>query len=170
MAELNNMRGVASGRSVSSKKLPKVDLTAMVDLAFLLITFFMLTTTLSRPSEMKVSMPVDKGRGEVPDTRSMAVCLGAGNKMLWYMGTTANPREVNVTNASGLRNALLKQMKHVSKTTGKSLIVLVKPGDRSRFKNLVDVLDELAISQVPTYAIIDITPEDKKMLAEKTIL
>ena len=169
MAELNNNTGSASTRRTMLKSLPKVDLTAMVDLAFLLITFFMLTTSLSEPSEMNIFMPVDTDEpGQVPDDRTMTVCLGTNNQMLWYMGTVNNPKNLNVTNTSGIRNVFLAQMESVKKITGKPLIVLVKPGEKSKFIDLVDILDELAIVKVQVYAIVDITSQDKEMLIKRT--
>lgn len=167
MAELTNSNSI-SGRRTSLKQIPKVDLTAMVDLAFLLITFFMLTTSLSQPTEMQISMPV-KGAAPVgvAADRTMTVCLGADNKILWYMGTPDDPKEINLTSAPAIRHVFLRKMRFVMKTTGKPLIVLLKPDKKSTFRNLVDVLDEMAIAKVPVHAIVDITFGDREMLAGK---
>jgi biopolymer transport protein ExbD len=82
MAELS----VSRNRKVA----PKVDLTAMVDLAFLLITFFMLTTSLSKPVAMDIAKPdepTDPDAGlQVPASRTMTILLGKDNKVAWYMG------------------------------------------------------------------------------------
>lgn len=59
MAELNVSTGKTGRKNRTSKMPVRVDLTAMVDLAFLLITFFMLTTSLTKPREMPVVMPAD---------------------------------------------------------------------------------------------------------------
>ena len=166
MAELNQSTGNSPGRKIrTSKSLPRVDLTAMVDLAFLLITFFMLTTSLSKPSAMNIAMPVDGPPQPIADDRTMTVCLGERNKAVWYMGTSDKPQHVQVTNPSKLRTAFQQQMRSVMKKTGKNIIVLIKPDDKSNFKNLVDVLDEIAITGIPVYAIVDITLDDKEMLA-----
>lgn len=169
MAELNQSTGntpARRGRTLQS--LPKVDLTAMVDLAFLLITFFMLTTSLSKPSAMQVTMPADIPADlPVAGNRTMTVCLGANNKALWYMGTTDNPQNINFTEPSKIRAAFQEQMKSVLKETGKNIIVLIKPGEKSNFKNLVDVLDEIAIINIPVYAIVDITPLENDMMTKQ---
>src|SRR3970040_2786481 len=98
MAELNTGDGGGGkGGKVRSKKAnSKVDLTAMVDLAFLLITFFMLTTTLSKPQSMPLGLP-DKQDDpnekpiKVDENRKLTVLLGDNNKMVYYMGLLATP-------------------------------------------------------------------------------
>ena len=91
MAELNTGDGGGGkgGKVRSKKQNSKVDLTAMVDLAFLLITFFMLTTSLSKPQSMDLSLPdKDPIKDEVPikvdENRTMTVMLGANNKIIYY--------------------------------------------------------------------------------------
>src|SRR6476660_5124411 len=101
MAELTSPSNQNS-RGTRSSRIPRVDLTAMVDLAFLLITFFMLTTTMSKKSGMDLAMPVGDDPGKVSEARTMTVCLGDHNKMLWYMGTKESPSNTpEVKNFSG---------------------------------------------------------------------
>ena len=84
MAELNTSdNGKKRGRS---KKALRVDLTAMVDLAFLLITFFILTTTLKEPKIMDVAMPADAHPSGVAASQTLSVVLGKDDKAAWYMG------------------------------------------------------------------------------------
>ena len=169
MAELNQSISNSGKNKSSLKPLPKVDLTAMVDLAFLLITFFMLTTSLSKPSAMPVAMPVDEGALPISENRAMTVCLGARDQILWYLGTCDKPEFVQISTSSKIRSDFQNQMKEVLKKSGKSLMVLIKPGENANFKNLVDILDELEIVKVPRYAIVDITSGDKKMMVEKNV-
>src|ERR1700712_5323980 len=91
MAELDTSGGGKhKGGKVRSKKAStRVDLTAMVDLAFLLITFFMFTTTLNKPKAMNLAMPDNsdlKVQLPVAATRTMTILLGGKNKLMWYMG------------------------------------------------------------------------------------
>ncbi len=71
---------------------------------------------------------------------------------------------------NGIRKDLLKQKKAVLEYTGnkdKGMIVIIKPSKKSNYRNLVDILDEMAIVDVPTYAIVnDFTPEELKLLGE----
>jgi biopolymer transport protein ExbD len=167
MAELNASE--KSGRRNSLRKLsPRVDLTAMVDLAFLLITFFMLTTTLSKPHIMGVIMPV-KGSppGSDPESRTMTLCLGKNDQVLWYLGMAekplTNPTLVNYSK-TGLRATIINTGKKIFATTGKPLIVIVKPSAHSLYSNLVQALDELSIASIPSYAIADISSKDIDLL------
>lgn len=179
MAELNTGDSggkKGSGKVRSKKQNSKVDLTAMVDLAFLLITFFMLTTSLSKPQSMDLGLPdkdpLDKTPPvKVDENRTMTIMLGENNKMMYYMGLLATPKVAPkdiVYGKEGIRKELLKEKKLVIEYTGnkdKGLIVIIKPSKKSTYRNLVDILDEMAIADVPTYAIVnDYSPEEKKLI------
>ncbi|MDR2937897.1 MAG: biopolymer transporter ExbD [Prevotellaceae bacterium] len=174
MAELNTDSG--KEKKGKSKKLGSgVDLTAMVDLAFLLITFFMLTTTLSKPQSMNLAMPDKSDKSarnetKVSDRRTLTLLLGTDNKLVWYMGQTAKPLDgptVTGYGKNGLRQVLLDKNSQVLARTQdpeRGLIVIIKPSNKSLYHNLVDALDEMAITKVKTYAIVEITPEDLELL------
>jgi biopolymer transport protein ExbD len=183
MAELNTGGGDSKGKKVRSKKQDAgVDLTAMVDLAFLLITFFMLTTSLSKPQSMNLAMPDKTPEDQPPveltisEDRTLTILLGEKNKMVWYYGLANEPIEgptVVGYGKNGIRKELLSKIKSVVTKYGdpkKGLIVLVKASKKSTYRNLVDILDEIAITNVPTYAIADITPEEKAMLEKEELL
>lgn len=166
MAELTNP---ANGRSRSSRsrQLPKVDLTAMVDLAFLLITFFMLTTTLTKSNAMDLAMPVDSGAMPVSEDRTMTICLGKNDKLQWYIGTVEHPKvggDVTDYTKAGIGTILSKHSQHVRKHTGKSMIVLIKASDKSSYKNLVDIIDEVTVARIASYAIVEITDKEVGMM------
>ena len=182
MAELNtgDGDGKKGGKVRSKKSNSKVDLTAMVDLAFLLITFFMLTTTLSKPQSMPLGLP-DKDEDpsknkdiKVDENRTLTVLLGDNDKMVYYMGLLATPiagpKDISY-GKEGIRKELLKRKKSVVEYTGskdKGLIVIIKPSKKSNYRNLVDILDEMAIVGVPTNAIVnDFSPEELKLLEGK---
>jgi len=170
MAEL--VASEKNGKRSSLKKLPpRIDLTAMVDLAFLLITFFILTTSLIKPKAMDVSMPVkDTPPGGYAASRTMTICLGKNNQAVWYVGLPDQPIvQPTIVNYSktGLRMAIANTSKDILKKTGKTIIVIVKPSSLSLYDNLVNTLDELNIASVPSYAIADISPKDIHMLKQK---
>ncbi|MDR7209834.1 biopolymer transporter ExbD [Flavobacterium piscis] len=179
MAELNTGDGGGGkgGKVRSKKQNSKVDLTAMVDLAFLLITFFMLTTTLSKPQSMSLGLP-DKdektdNQAKVDENRTMTLLLGENGKLVRYVGMLATPVAGGAPKdfsygKDGIRKELISRRKLVQEYTGskeKGMIVIIKPSKKSNYKNLVDILDEMAIVEVPTYAIVnDFTPEETKLL------
>jgi biopolymer transport protein ExbD len=184
MAELNTGDGGGGkDKKVRSKKQnSKVDLTAMVDLAFLLITFFMLTTTLSKPKAMELGLP-DKDKKDEPEkdikvdeNRTMTILMGKDNKLVRYVGLLQSPVAGGAPKdftygKDGIRKELLSRKAAVLKYTGdpkKGMIVIIKPGKKSNYRNLVDVLDEMGIVEVPTYAIVnDFSPEELKLLEEE---
>ena len=165
MAELNQDSGKKSkGGKVRSKKSGgKVDLTAMVDLAFLLITFFMLTTSLNKPQAMDVAMPdknveVDKKTDvDVDEHRSVTLVLGSDDKLVWYQGDVKKPLQgptVIDYSAEGLRSVLLKMQKLVPQQAGgKDIIVVIRPSEKSVTRNIIDALDEMKIVDIKRYMI-----------------
>ncbi|HSD13343.1 MAG TPA: biopolymer transporter ExbD [Flavobacterium sp.] len=187
MAELNTGDGGGGkkGHIRSKKQNAGVDLTAMVDLAFLLITFFMLTTSLSKPQSMNLAMP-DKTEDpkpedklDVSEDRTLTLLLGEKNQLVWYYGLPNAPIEGPTKvgyGKNGIRKELLAKKQTVkSKYAGQDpkkqdLIVLIKASKKSTYRNLVDVLDEMAIADVKIYAIVDITPEENAMLKKEDIL
>lgn len=181
MAELNTGGGGGKEKKVRSKKQNSgVDLTAMVDLAFLLITFFMLTTSMNKPQSMNLAMPekddkkedVEEDITNVAESRTMTILLGENDKIVWYMGKVESPFEGpkdQVYGKGGIRVDIQSKVKSVPLTTGdpeKGVIVIIKPSEKSNYRNLVDILDEMAINDVKAYAISDIVPEELAMLGE----
>ncbi|MES2241169.1 MAG: biopolymer transporter ExbD [Bacteroidota bacterium] len=184
MAELNTGDGGGGkgGKVRSKKQNSKVDLTAMVDLAFLLITFFMLTTSLSKPQSMPLGLPDKDPKDKTPDikvdeNRTMTILLGDKDKLTFYMGLIekpiAGPKDLPY-GKDGIRKELLKRKKDVlAYSTAKGrpdqgMIVIIKPSKKSNYKNVVDVLDEMAISSIPTYTIVnDFLPQEQKLLEGK---
>jgi len=171
MAELDTSGGGKhKGGKVRSKKAStRVDMTAMVDLAFLLITFFILSTTLNKPKAMDLAMP-DKDEQHdqlpVPASRTMTILLGSDDKVDWYMGEPGkSPPTTDNFGKGGLRKALLENYDKVKKESGgKEMIVLIKPSDKSNYANLVAALDELNITNIQEHAIVDITPAEIELL------
>lgn len=182
MAQLDTGGGKADkgGKVRSKKQNASVDLTAMVDLAFLLITFFMLTTSLSKPQSMDLAMPDKDEKIDteilIDENRTMNLVLGPDNKIQMYMGQINSPKEgpkALTYNKESLRKEILEKIKSVplatrttKKPNGEPLIVLIKASEESTYMNLVDVLDEIAIGKVQVYAIVDIVPQELQLFEE----
>lgn len=160
--------------SKNKKAVPKVDLTAMVDLAFLLITFFMLTTSLSKPVAMDIAKPDKPFDKEVwldfPASRTMTILLGKDNKVAWYMGEPGK----SVPNISGFDQIRASILSNKQKIAGlnvnhpeKSLLVIVKPTAGAKYCNFVDIMDELAVAKVKSAPAID---DDNISIAEQLFM
>jgi len=96
----------------------------------------------------------------------MTILLGKNDKIEWYMGTIDNPSSPTPEDfgKNGIRKAILNKIKEVKAATGKDLLILLKPSDKSNYKNLVDILDEMKITDVKSYAIVDITTPEIGLL------
>lgn len=147
------------GKGKSKKQSTSIDMTPMVDLAFLLLTFFMLATSFTKPQTMEIAMPLKpKAEEEQPlvnEKRVLTVVLGPQDKVYWYVGQTDPKAEETDFSAGGIRQVLLDENRNI-----KDMMVLIKPMESSRYKNIVDILDEMNITQIQRYALVDITPED----------
>jgi biopolymer transport protein ExbD len=177
MAEIDTSGGGGGkhGGKVRGKKLStKVDLTPMVDLAFLLITFFMLTTSLNKPKAMDLNMPkhLDDKQEEVKESRVLNVLLAGGDTIWYYETSDGKMTDMKQTSFSpdGIRSVILKKQQRVEKmfghdkTVGDKTIVLIKTADGAKYKDMVDILDEMDITQTKIYAIQDIVPIEQETI------
>jgi biopolymer transport protein ExbD len=156
------------GKIRAKKSSTRIDMTPMVDLAFLLLTFFILTTTLQKPQTMEITLPEkpkeDDKPPEVNEKKVLTLVLGAENKVYWYVGITDPKVEVTDFSDKGIRKILLKKNQEIHE-----MIVLIKAMDDSKYRNYVDILDEMNISNIKRFAIVDITPQDKDLIKESQL-
>src|SRR4051812_6193474 len=141
MAEINTNSSRASthGKVRVKKIATRLDMTPMVDLAFLLLTFFILATTLSKPLAMPLVMPEKvKDSTIIPQINPknlLNLVLGANNQLFWYIGEDASKAVSTNYSSNGMRRLLRE------KRNNKKLWVFIKPTDASTYRNLVDALD-----------------------------
>jgi biopolymer transport protein ExbD len=176
------------GKKKGKKLSTRVDMTPMVDLAFLLITFFMLTTSMNKPQTMEINMPdkkkdlTEEEKTKVKASQAMTVLLGKDNKIAYYFinVTTGEPETPMITDFSkgGIRSVLLKENAsrnplidsipiykkmlnegaiseekyryqiNLIKGYKDALIVVIKASDKAKYNNLIDILDEMLISNI----------------------
>lgn len=179
MAEINLPANTAGTTGVRrSKKLStKVDLTPMVDLGFLLITFFIFSSKLSESKALKLYMPADGEGTKAGESTALTVIPYGNNAVFYYHGAMDNALktgEYGTTNYSltnGLGQIIRNKqtvMDHIKPGFRKEMILMIKPADDSNCGNMVDILDEVLINQVDHYAIMDLTPDERKAIAAKT--
>lgn len=168
MADVDTGSSGKGGKKGSKKASTKIDMTPMVDLGFLLITFFMLTTTFSKPQTMELNMP-DKSKDKedvqkVKESRTITIVLGEKDRVYYYQGVTDPKVELTNFSDQGIRKVLLTKNREVKSTTGEDPIFIIKAQDKAKYKNMVDILDEMTITSSTTYALVDITPEDNQLV------
>lgn len=167
-----------SGKAVKGRTkapVPSVDLTAMVDLAFLLITFFMLTTSLAKMKSMEIAKPVDSPEPvTLAQSRTMTILLGKNNQAVYYMGEPGKA-VMQVASMASIQKYILQGKQQVAKThqnnPEKFMVVIVKPTSTANYKNFVDVIDEIHIADVKSYFIDDdhILAQERAFMKEKGI-
>jgi len=206
MAEINTGGGGGGGKhgKKRAKKLStRVDMTPMVDLAFLLLTFFVLTATFNKPKVMELNFPFDK---DIPDEKpsevrnGLTIIAAGNNKIYYYSGSLGKAEKLEKTDytANGLRKLLVErnrdvveqiralglkaQKTNMADSTFKremvkiqsipdALVVLIKNDDKATYKNIIDIVDELNITKVGRFVVVDeLDPKEKTMLADATKL
>jgi biopolymer transport protein ExbD len=179
----------------AKKNSTHIDMTPMVDLAFLLLTFFMLTTTFGKPKTMEINMPVkpDNEENKMEVNNAITLLLSDNDKIYWYFGelkpeTKLTPTDFSTdgvrkllldynknavekitslreqANKTNLADTTLKRMEVDIKAEKRSLMVLVKTDDKAKFKNVIDALDELNITMVGKYALVDIAQQEYDLI------
>ena len=150
----------------------KIDMTPMVDLGFLLIAFFVLTTEISKPTIIKLYMPHDGTPTQLPESKSLTILLGARDQVFYYFGTqekaikSRNIFQTDYDEMNGLGRMIRKKQTaletgHISK---RELIIIIKPTKEALYKNLLAALDELLIDGVTKYTIADPQNEEVEVI------
>lgn len=164
------------GRPRPKKRSTRVDMTAMVDVAFLLLTFFILTTTMASPQAMEVNKSPKDGDGKpVAESKILTLVLDGDDQVHYWQGVTNPVVQTADLSAEGIRTIIqahLTRFPNRCNTVGNAEgcwdpIFVIKPYQASRYKNFVDILDEMQINDVPKYAIADFLPEDSLLLADR---
>lgn len=177
MAEVQVKDNSGKGGKVRSKKqAPHVDLTPMVDLAFLLITFFMLVTTFNKPNVMDLGLPA-KPKPDAPKpppteidlSNSISLIIGKDNRIFYHQLDQAGLNEQTLQETSFDREGITKvieQAKAKAKDQTK-FTVIIKPTDDAVYKNFVDILDEMAITKNEIYGITDVKSWEQAVYDKK---
>ncbi|RYZ47379.1 MAG: biopolymer transporter ExbD [Sphingobacteriales bacterium] len=170
MAEMDTSGGGGHKKGPGVKKSKKlstrVDLTPMVDLGFLLITFFIFTTTMSQPTAMKLFLPKDTEKEEeqnkVKESGALSLLLGNKDVVYYYEGTLLpDGSNFKSTNYKDVRTVIIDKKKS---TNPEDFVVVIKPGPDATYKNTVDILDEMTINEVKRYAMVDLFPIERQMM------
>ncbi len=169
MAELDTSSGGGHKKGPGVKKSKKlstrVDLTPMVDLGFLLITFFIFTTSMSQPTAFKLNLPADvkdpNQQNKLNENSALTILLGKDNNVFYYTGQL-DPKGANfkTSNFKDIRQVIMDKKNNTDST----FMVVIKPNDQSTYKNVVNILDEMSINVVKRYALVDISNPDDQLI------
>ncbi|TSA24545.1 biopolymer transporter ExbD [bacterium] len=135
----------------------RIDMTPLVDVAFLLLTFFMLTTTFSLPQVMDITLPPSETKSEVTEASLLLVRLMEDGRIFWNMGTDA-PRALD---ANTLRAFLQERI-----NTNPTMITLVKVDRKSKYSNMVRIIDELHLANITRYSLAPLLEQDRKIVEQ----
>ncbi|MBO9658089.1 MAG: biopolymer transporter ExbD [Chitinophagaceae bacterium] len=179
--------GVKKAKRMSTR----VDMTPMVDLGFLLITFFIFTATMSSPTTMDLNMPKDTEKQEeetkVKQSGALTIMLGKNNNVYYYEGELApDGSNFKATDFAGIRKEIIRKKKDViaayrgdaaceqkARDKGKDpkaecqdqdLVVVIKPMNEATYKNTVDILDEMTINAVKRFAMVKISDTERDLV------
>ncbi len=180
MAEINTPAGNAhnKGGRRSKKLSTRVDMTPMVDLGFLLITFFVLTTTWSKPHVTKLNMPADGPSSTIGNDAALTIVPIAGNKVFYYHGEWSEALQKGNygTTGYGLKDGIGEVIRNKQiamdrnyKGGRKEMMLLIKPSPEASYGNVVSLLDETTINDVKRYALMTLTPQEKNNISSKIL-
>jgi len=128
-----------------------MDMTAMVDMAFLLLIFFMVTTVFRRPLAMEINMPEPGAKVQVPESNVMTMYVLRTDEIVYRVGKgtqqTITWKDIEQT----LRQGLVDNEK---------LIVLVKVDPEARYERMVDMMDILDDAQITRFSLVGMTGAD----------
>ncbi|MFT3748205.1 MAG: biopolymer transporter ExbD [Agriterribacter sp.] len=151
--------GVKKAKKLSTR----VDMTPMVDLGFLLITFFIFSTTMAQPTAMKLLMPKDTDNQEeqtkVKASGALTIMLGKADGIYYYEGD--DPTKIQATDYKKVRDIIINKKKT---TKPEDFVVVIKPNDEANYANVVAVLDEMSINEVKKFAMVPISPVENEIL------
>jgi biopolymer transport protein ExbD len=168
--------GVKKAKKLSTR----IDMTPMVDLGFLLITFFIFTATMSTPTTMRLIMPKDEKneeqQTEVKESAALTILMGKNNQVYYYEGQMkSDGSNFSSSTYKDIREVIQKKRTDVMQmgrslgyhqdSLDKDLVVVIKPNTDATYKNTVDILDEMTINNIRRFAIVDITDPEKQAIA-----
>lgn len=156
--------GVKKAKKLSTR----LDMTPMVDLGFLLITFFIFTSTMSTPTTLDLFMPKDTEKDEelnkAKESGALTIMLGKDNNVYYYEGQLSVDESGNnfkSTNFKGIRDVIIDKKR---RTPPEDLVIVIKPNKEATYKNTVDILDEMTINQVKRFALVDILEVENELI------
>jgi len=171
MAEVQ-IKEQSNGKKTQNKKPIRVDMTPMVDLGFLLITFFMFTTNFSKPNAINFSNPPknpDHKETQVDIRNSITFILGKDGRVFYYQAEKSDLNDNSLKQVSFDKAQVAKTIEAAKAKAPKkeNFTVIIKPADDSQYKTMVDMLDEMTITKSEHYGIAEMNDKEKELYQNK---
>lgn len=160
MVDTSGPRGAAKKKGKKKKKRRigiKIDNTPMVDIAFLLLTFFMLTTTMNKPQTMEINIPPSNANVEVAQSNLMTLRVKEDGTIYWNIGVD-DPQKIEFKDLQGF--LVMKNQENPK------LITLIKIDRKGKYTMMVDIMDELNLANVTRFSMAPMQEVDKKILSK----
>ncbi len=168
MAEMITTVPTGKNARATRFQIPRIDLTPMVDLGFLLLTFFVFSSTLSTPTILKTIYPDDRTSATGTDVKAsgaLTLLLGNNDQVYYYEGLEdPSGTKWKQSNIKEIRAVIVSKKLHTPKD---DFVVLIKPGNNSNYNNLVSMIDEMKISTIERYSIVEPATEEQNILKQK---
>ncbi|RPI05634.1 MAG: biopolymer transporter ExbD [Ignavibacteriae bacterium] len=160
-AEVAESKSHAKGKKKKKKRAGvHIDMTPMVDVAMLLLTFFMLTTVFNKPQTMELNLPPDDNvQVEVAASTLLTVRVMPNMTIYWSMGN--EPTVLRKLTFKELRPLLVERLRSNPK-----LITLVQIDRDSKYNDMVDIMDELNLANITKFSFAPMKDADKKLIAK----
>lgn len=145
-------------KSLSHKVRLNVDLTPMVDLGFLLITFFILSTTLSQQQSTDLIMPKDsKEKTPLKETAVLTLIPVRNNQLDYFEGRNEQTGTIKHCSYDELRSVIQQKQRKVARILGNQneTVIIIDPDSTSSYKNFVDIMDEIQINDIRHYFVVN---------------
>ncbi|WP_210150494.1 ExbD/TolR family protein [Chryseobacterium scophthalmum] len=152
-----------------SKKPIKIDMTPMVDLNFLLLMFFMFTSSFTKPNVMDLGLPAKDPNPNpthvIDDKNQITFIIGENNRIFYHQSNEKDLTEAGLkeTDYNGLNVSKIISNAYEQAPKKENFTIIVKPTDDANYKNFVDMMDNISISKKERYGISDIRPWEKKV-------
>ena len=134
----------------------RMDMTPLVDVAFLLLTFFMMTTVFRKPSTMEINLPPNDAKVDIAESNLLTIRIDEA-KMIYYNFGIDVPKKIKFDELSKF---LLE-----TSTQNPKLVVLLKIDRKEKFNYMVDVIDELNVAKLDRFSIAPMTEIDLREMA-----
>ena len=161
----NGRRSLKKGKRRTKRIGFHLDMTPMVDVAFLLLTFFMLTTTFSKSNTMEINIPPEAKEVKVAATNVMTLRIADDATAYCSLGDEAPKRFSLYDPGDGRKLALsgeLRQLLRQQTTKNEKLVIVVKISEKAHYKHLVDIIDELNLMKIDRFSLDDFTEQDEQ--------